>query len=67
MLSQGREEKRTIIFNPKFTSRVCKFEYSRLALIIPVRWLQVLFTKPDLISAPPGGLCGGAVCVDIEK
>ena len=67
MLSQRREEKRTIIFNPKFTSGVCEFEYSRLALVISVRWLEVLFTKPDLITTPPGRLGGGAIGVDIKK
>ena len=67
MLAQRREEKWTVILDPKFTFKVCEFDYSRFTLSIPVCWLQVFFTKPDLITTPPGGLGSGAVGVDVEE
>jgi len=67
VFAQRREQKRPVILNPEFTSRVREFDHPCLTFSIPICWFQVFFVKPDLITTPPRSLHSGTVSVDVKE
>lgn len=67
MLSERREQERAVVLDPELAASARERTQAGFALVLLVRWLQVLRAEPAAVAAALGGLGDGALCLHTKE